>query len=70
MGNVTAIPDGVVTTVKYSRPCVQISVLVMERIFKKVAPVLVILTGLAQIAQMVKLINIVQSSAYCGLAKD
>lgn len=50
MGNVTAILDGVVTTVKYSRPCVQTSALAMEHIFKKVAPVLVTLIGLAQTA--------------------
>lgn len=52
MGNVTAIQDGVVTTVKYSRPCVQTSALGMGHIFRKVAPVLVTLIGLAQIAQM------------------
>lgn len=63
MGNVTAIQDGVVTIVKYSRPCVQTSALVMEHIFKKVAPALVTLIGLAQTAQMVRFIHAIRLSA-------
>lgn len=58
MGNVTAILDGVVTTVKYSRPCVLTSALAMGRIFKKAAPVLVTLIGLAQTAPTVRIIHL------------
>ena len=58
MGNVTAILDGVVTTVKFSRACVQTSALAMERIFKKVAPVLVTVIGLAQTAPTVRLMHL------------